>query len=83
LPITAKVATILVDMAEGVAMEDANAKLSSETSQMLATVVDTGGSSTSLPILLVVIGEPLSETHKDAIVKRITTGEPVSGVEAA
>ena len=63
---------IVVNMAEGVVMEDG--KLSSETSQISATVVDAGGSSSSLPTLLVVVSEPLSETHKDAVVKRIATG---------
>ena len=56
-------------------MEDG--KLCAETSQMSAAEADAGSSVSSLPILLVVVGEPLSETHKDAVVKRIATGEVI------
>jgi len=50
-------------------------KLSSENLQKPASVMDAGVSPASLPTLLIVTGEPLTETHKDAIVKRIATGE--------
>ena len=56
-------------------MEDG--KLYSETSQISAAAVDAGSSVSSLPILLVVVGESLSETHKDAVVNRIATGEAI------
>jgi len=62
-----------VDMAEGVVVDDG--KLSSEKSQAPASVVKAVDSAPSRPILLVVAGEPLSETHKDAVAKRIATGE--------
>ena len=61
--------------AEGVVVEDG--KLYSETSQMSAAPVDSGGTLSSLPTLLVVVGEPLSETHKVAVVNRIATGEVI------
>ena len=55
-------------------------KLSSENSQTPATMTDAGGASSSPPTLLIVTGEPLSETHKDAVVKRIATGEVASAL---
>jgi len=59
-------------MAEGVVMEDG--KLPSEASQTAANVVDAGASQSSLPTLLVVVSEILSEAHKDAVANRIATG---------
>jgi len=46
-----------------------------ETSQTPANVGHASGAQSSLPILLVVVGESLSEKSKDAVVKRIATGE--------
>ena len=54
-------------------LEDAD--LCSKTEETAVAVGDVGGSSPSLPILFVVIGEPLSEKHKDALVKRIALGD--------
>jgi len=58
-------------MAEGVDVGDGNL----ETSQTPANVGHASGAQSSLPILLVVVGESLSEKSKDAVVKRIATGE--------
>jgi len=38
------------------------------------SIVDAGSSSPSLPTLVIIVGDPLSERHKDAIVKRIAAG---------
>jgi len=54
-------------------VEDEN--LCSKSAQFPAAVADAGGCSPSLPILFIVIGEPLSEKHKDAVVKRIASGD--------
>jgi len=45
-----------------------------ETSQTPANMCDAGDSSSSLPTLLIVVGEPLNETHKDAVRNKIATG---------
>ena len=63
---------LVVDMAEGVVMEDG--KLPSESSQTAANIVDAGASESSLPTLLVVVSEILSDAHKDAVANRIATG---------
>ena len=51
--------------------------LCSKNAQTPAAATDTGGSSPSLPILFIVIGEPLSEKHKAAVVRRIASGDVV------
>jgi len=65
-------------MADSLVLEDGN--LCSQAAQTPAAAVDAGGSSPSLPILLVVVGEPLSEKHKNALVKRIASGNVSSVV---
>ena len=50
-------------------------KLPSEACQTPANVSDAGDSPLPLPTLLIVVSEPLSETHKNAVVNRIATGE--------
>jgi len=61
---------VLLDMAEGVAVVE-DVEMTSEVSQMPADDV----CSSSLPILVIVVGEPLTETHKDTVVTRIATGK--------
>ena len=59
-------------MAEGKVLDES---LCLKTEQTSAATLGVGGSSASLPILFIVVGEPLSEKHKDAVVKRITSGD--------
>jgi len=56
-------------------MAEEGGNLSSKPAQTLEGVGDASSSSSSLPILFIVIGEPLSEKHKDTVVKRIASGD--------
>jgi len=61
-------------MAEGHGVSVEGGKLL-ETSQTPANMSDAGDSPTYLPTLLIVVGEPLSETHKDTVRNNIATGD--------